>query len=126
MKKSKVAFIVIFIAVGVLGLFLWFRPSSGLPGQYDDFAKCLSEKNVNMYGAFWCPHCNNQKKLFGDSWQYMNYVECSTPDGRGQTQICKDQNIESYPTWEFPDGKRLSGELRMSDISRLSGCMLSQ
>ena len=29
------------------------------------FAKFLSGSNVVMYSAYWCPHCHDQKQLFG-------------------------------------------------------------
>jgi len=78
---------------------------SGSAANYDALAKCLTDKGVKMYGAYWCPHCQNQKKAFGDSFQYINYIECA--DGQnGQTQICKDNGITGYPTWEFPGTAR--------------------
>ena len=95
-------------------------------GKYDDFAKCLTANDAKMYGAFWCPHCQNQKKSFGSSWQYVNYVECSLPDGRTQTEFCKAQNIEGYPTWEFKDGSRLDGEVAFDVLAEKSGCPLPQ
>lgn len=94
--------------------------------NYDDFAKCLAEKNVKMYGAFWCPHCANQKEIFGGSFQYVNYIECSLPDRSGQTEICKTANIKSYPTWEFSDNSRQEGEMQLSQLSRISGCQLQK
>ena len=29
------------------------------------FAKFLSDNNIKMYSAYWCPHCHDQKQLFG-------------------------------------------------------------
>ncbi len=77
-----------------------------------------------MFGAYWCGHCQNQKKMFGDSWQYVNYVECSLPNQGGQTDYCKQLDIKGYPTWEFQDGTRKSGEVSFEELSRLSGCSL--
>ena len=77
-----------------------------------------------MYGAFWCPHCKAQKELFGDSWQFVTYVECSLPNEQGQTEFCRQMGIEGYPTWEFPDGSRQSGEVPFSQLSERSGCPL--
>ncbi len=79
-----------------------------------------------MYGAYWCPHCINQKEQFGPSWQYINYIECSLPGGRGQTTQCEQAGIEGYPTWEFGDGERASGELTFEMLSEKSGCVLTQ
>ena len=99
---------------------------SGNSNQYDAFAQCLTANNVKMYGAFWCSHCNNQKKEFGESWKYVTYIECSTPDGRGQTPQCQTAGIQGYPTWEFGDGKRISGELSFEELALRSQCSLSQ
>src|SRR4030095_5057246 len=94
------------------------------PGKYDDFAKCLSQKDVKMYGAFWCPHCKEQKAEFGSSVQYLPYVECSTPDGQGQLQVCIDAGIKSYPTWDF-NGKKETGVFTLAELSQKTSCPLS-
>ena len=75
-----------------------------------------------MYGAFWCPHCLKQKELFGNSFSKVAYIECSLPDKSGQTQICRDAKIESYPTWEFSDGSRLVGEQTLENLATKTGC----
>jgi hypothetical protein len=90
------------------------------------FAQCLGSKGAVFYGAFWCPHCQNQKKEFGRDAKYLPYVECSTPDSQKQTQICKDKNIEGYPTWEFADGTREEGEISWEILSEKTGCPLPQ
>ena len=91
----------------------------------DEFAKCLTENGAKFYGAFWCPHCAEQKKLFGGSIEYVDYIECSTPDRRGQTAVCQQAGIESYPTWIFNDGSRLDGVLSMETLSEKTGCSLT-
>jgi hypothetical protein len=96
------------------------------PGKYDAFAQCLKNSGASFYGAFWCPHCQAQKKLFGSSVKYLPYVECSTPDAQGQTQICIDKKIESYPTWEFADGSRLNGEIPLQQLADKTSCTLPQ
>ncbi|MBI3034652.1 hypothetical protein HYY72_05840 [Candidatus Woesearchaeota archaeon] len=94
--------------------------------NYDKLASCLSEKDVKMYGAYWCPHCASQKEMFGSSFDKISYVECSLPNRGGQTEICKEKNIESYPTWEFADGSRLVGEQTTEKLAEKTGCQLSQ
>ena len=91
----------------------------------DTFAQCLKDKGATFYGASWCPHCQNQKKLFGES-KNLPYVECATPDGKGETQICIDNKIEGYPTWVFADGSRQSGEISLDVLSQKTSCTLSQ
>lgn len=90
--------------------------------QYDALARCLTEKGVKMYGAFWCPHCVSQKKDFGSSWQYINYIECSLPDGKTQTGECREAGIDGYPTWEFADGSRIGGQINPEDLAQKTDC----
>jgi hypothetical protein len=92
--------------------------------KYDSFAQCLSDKGLKFYGAFWCPHCQAQKREFGGSVKLLPYIECSTPDGKGQTQVCIDNKIESYPTWVYPDGTRTTGEQPLAALAEKSGCTL--
>ena len=113
------------VVVLIGGLFVYLRPSSEQAnGNYDSLAKCLSEKGVKMYGAFWCTHCQNQKKAFGSSWQYIEYVECSTPDGKSQTGECSSAGIRGYPTWDFGNGTRLEGEVSFEQLAKKSSCAL--
>lgn len=99
---------------------------NGASGKYDEFATCLKVKGAIFYGAFWCPHCQAQKKLFGSSAKLLPYVECSTVDGGGQTQACIDKGVKSYPTWEFADGTRLNGEIPLTQLAEKTSCVLPQ
>src|SRR5690348_3776771 len=109
MKKGVLVFWGIIIAVIILAFSSSFFVSSR-PGQYDALAQCIKKQGVTFYGAFWCPHCQRTKGLFGVSAKYLPYVECSTPDGQGQTAICKEKQISTYPTWVRPDGAVMNGE----------------
>jgi len=121
--------VVILLIVGTIATVL-VRGGAGSaskePGKYDTFATCLKDKGATFYGAFWCPHCQTQKKLFGASAKLLPYVECSTPDGNSQTQICIDKKITGYPTWEFADGTRLSGEIPFAQLAEKTSCVLPQ
>lgn len=126
--KNKNAFYIIsliVVAVALAGILSFFNEDADTgPGQYDTLATCLQEKGATFYGAFWCPHCRDQKKLFGNSAKLLPYVECSTADAAGQTQICIDKNIESYPTWEFADGSRMTGAISPEDLATKTECPL--
>lgn len=108
----------------VLVVLIFVFVKGGASDPYSSFATCLSDNGVKMFGAYWCPHCQDQKKLFSGSWEHVNYVECSLPNAAGQTQECTNQGIQSYPTWEFADGNRISGVLSLEQLSSLSGCEL--
>lgn len=105
----------------VIGLIIW---NKNQPGQYDAFAQCLKDKGAVFYGAFWCPHCQNQKELFGRSERLLPYVECSTPDGQGQTIACQEKEVQSYPTWIFADGEKMTGEISLATLAEKTGCSL--
>lgn len=124
MKNRKIIIIIALIVIGLLAA-LWIR-SYRQPGKLDAFADCLKQNGAVFYGTFWCQHCQNQKALFGKSVKRLPYVECSTPDSRGQTAICKDKKIEGYPAWEFKDGSRLSGVIPLNELADKTGCSLPQ
>src|SRR3989338_7504677 len=98
----KFLIIIVLVIGGVIGFGVY---ATSRPAPLDGFAQCLGEKGATFYGAFWCPHCQNQKKLFGRSERLLPYVECSTPDGQGQTMECREKEIQSYPTWIFANGE---------------------
>lgn len=105
----------------VVGGTWWYQAT---PGEHDAFAQCLGERGAKFYGAYWCPHCQDQKALLGKSEKLLPYIECSTPNGQGQLQICTDAGIQGYPTWEFSDGERISGVVSLEALSEKTGCEL--
>ena len=99
----------------------------GLPPpahKYDALAKCIAQSSTTFYGAFWCPHCAEQKTKFGTGAQYLPYVECSLPSGSGETQVCIDHGIIQYPTWVFADGSRSVGVQTPEILATKTGCAL--
>lgn len=121
-KKSSFGWVVGGVAIAIVaGLVIW---NNNRPGTHDAFARCLKEKGAVFYGAFWCPHCQSQKKQFGRSERLLPYVECSTPDGREQAVACKEKGIQSYPTWIFSDGSKETGVLPMSALAEKTGCAI--
>jgi len=123
-KKVSKTWIFLIVLVLLIGGFVALKKyNDSKPGLYDDFVSCLNDNGVKMYGAFWCPVCKQQQEEFGRSWKNVNYVECSKSN-RQQTKLCFDEKIESYPTWEFNDGEKISGLLSLFDLSERTGCAL--
>jgi len=87
----------------------------------DALAQCIAESGAKFYGAFWCPHCQDQKILFGNS-KNLPYIECSTPDGQGQMEECSAAGIQNYPTWEFASGQRMTGTISLKSLAEVTGC----
>jgi hypothetical protein len=63
--------------------------------------------------------------MFGKSAKLLPYVECSTPDGKGQLPICAEKDIKGYPTWTFTDGSQLSGEQTIQTLAEKTACPLN-
>ncbi len=83
-------------------------------------AKFLTSKGAVFYGAYWCPHCQDQKKLFGDAMQYITYVECDPKGENAQPDKCTAAGVEGYPTWTI-NGQKVSGTQTLSQLAQLSG-----
>ena len=124
--KNDTKLLIIF-SISILSIFVLavlFLPKNTERTDLDQFAQCLTSKNAKFYGAFWCPHCQEQKQLFGTAKKYLPYVECSSADGKSQLQVCTDAKIEGYPTWVFSDGSKVSGAISLEELSKKTGCEL--
>ncbi|MBY0328777.1 hypothetical protein K2Q02_01650 [Patescibacteria group bacterium] len=122
-KKTKnTALWIVGIIVVIAVVVLLLANAAKKPGKYDGLAQCLTDSGAKFYGAFWCPHCQAQKALFGKSAKLLPYVECSQADGKGQLQVCIDEKIEGYPTWQFADGTRVSGEQTFAQLAEKTNC----
>jgi hypothetical protein len=118
----RVVYIVLIVAAFGAAFYLGRRSQH----RYDAFARCLSVRGVKMYGAYWCPHCTDQKEKFGASFEYAPYVECGVKgDARAKTQVCQDAGIQHYPTWQFPPtGERVERVFTLEELSDRTGCAL--
>ena len=123
MNLKTIAGVGIVVVLILLGMSYGIQGyQSTQPGQYDALATCLADKGVKFYGAFWCPHCKEQKAKFGNSAKLLPYVECSTPDTKGVLQVCKDQDIKGYPTWIFSDGTRENRIMTPEELGAKTSC----
>lgn len=120
--------IVIWLAVllVLIGGIVWLIKMPVKPGKLDAFASCIKDSGAIYYGAFWCPNCKNQEALFGRSARLLPRVECSAPDGKSQLPVCREANIEGYPTWEFAGGERVTGTQSLEQLSELTNCSLPE
>lgn len=123
--QAKTKYLVgIAVAIAVIASLYYVASTTGFfvspqtQGKYDNFAKCLTEKGVVMYGSKYCPHCQNQKKSFGSSWQYINYVECTE-----NQQLCEEKGVTAVPVW-YVGGQMYTGEKSFEWLSSASGCPL--
>jgi thiol-disulfide isomerase/thioredoxin len=125
MKNKNIYYLVGVVLLAILLAFVlsFFNKAENVgPGQYDTLATCIKDSGAKFYGAFWCPHCREQKKIFGNSAKLLPYEECSTPDANGQLPVCKDLKIEGYPTWIFKDGSRESRLMSTQELATRTSC----
>jgi hypothetical protein len=94
--------------------------------RYEAFAKCLATHQARMYGLYWCPHCIEQKEMFGASFKYVPYVECAIKGSRELAPECKAAGAKNFPSWQFNGGALHEGALSMEDLSARSACPLPQ
>ena len=123
-NNLKIYFLIFLVILIIVG-YLYYTPGvDAESGKYDLFAQCVNNSGAKMYGAYWCSHCKTQKESFGDSFSFINYVECSLPNNAGQNEICKEAGVDSYPTWEFGDGLRINGFVTLEKLAERTGCEL--
>jgi uncharacterized membrane protein len=99
-----------------------FDPAAGPEKPYlQALATHLRDSDARFYGAYWCPVCREQKKMFEASAHRLPYVEC-TPDGRngGLNFVCVANEVKDYPTWII-GGRRHVGLVSVDKLATLSG-----
>lgn len=91
--------------------------------RYDALARCMASKQVKMYGAYWCPHCADQKEILGKASRFV-YVECGVPGSHAEAEQCTAQGVKLFPTWRLPDGALQPGVFSAEELSDKTGCGL--
>lgn len=98
-----------------------------------ELAKHLKQIDAKMFGAFWCPHCADQKKLFGiQALSEMPYVECAPEGPSPQLELCQTELTKAseklrpiigrdagFPTWKIGD-QYYSGQQSLQDLAQYS------
>lgn len=85
-------------------------------------ARHLTQVGAVMYAAWWCPHCHDQKQLFGqEAVQELTYVECDDAGQNPQPDLCRSkEEVRGFPTWEI-DGEFYAGTQTLGTLADLSG-----
>ena len=116
--------IIILIVIGIVawsasGYFVEDENGGNDLTDLDKFAKCLTERGATIYVIKTCSACNSQKKMFGDSLNYINLVECTE-----NQHLCQEKGISRVPTWII-NGLPYVGVQSFERLSELTGCSLS-
>ena len=85
-----------------------------------NFAKFLNENNIVMYSAYWCPHCHDQKQLFGKkAVENLKIVECAKDGKNNNYKLCQEKGIEGFPSWEI-DNEIYSGTVSLNELANMT------
>ncbi len=126
MKEQKWIIGIVVALIAMAGIFF----SLGSTKQPSDFAKdvpltefgqYLKDNEVKFYGASWCPHCQNMKKLLGDGVWQASYIECSPKGTNSIIKECEDAKIEAFPTFILKDGTQKTGEMSLETFQEFVG-----
>jgi uncharacterized membrane protein/glutaredoxin len=87
-------------------------------------AKHLAQIGAKEYVAYWCPHCHDQKLLFGqEAYKIIEEnsvkVECAQDGLKAQPDLCKAAKIEGFPSWII-NGKTYSGVQNLEELAKVS------
>lgn len=93
----------------------------------NELAQHLTAVGAKKYGAFWCPHCYEQKQLFGkEAFDKVTYIECAEESNpRLQTPACQAAGIRSYPSWEI-NGEIVAGVQALDKLAEMTEYQGSQ
>jgi glutaredoxin len=125
MKTTKEVPAIVWVAMPVLiagvifSYFLFLSPSN-----LAAFAQCLTEKKAVFYGSNTCPHCAAQKRDFGRSFQYINYVECN--NNGALAEACRLADVKAFPTWKFDGKDPTTGRQDLRNLAAKNSCTLPE
>lgn len=129
-RKEKLPLNLVVLTVLVAVLFSWVTYRIQKPPEakkdYAAVAQCLKDNDVTMYGAYWCPNCQKQKRDFGDAFKLLGEVECDPRGENAEPERCIEKEISKTPTWiQEKDGeevKRLLGHQKIEALAEAFGC----
>ena len=83
-------------------------------------AEHLTKEGAVMYNAYWCPHCHDQKEMFGkEATEKLNLVECAKDGFNNKKELCEAKGITGFPSWEI-NGSIDSGVKSLEELAELS------
>lgn len=115
MKNNTKTLIALIALIIIIIGFIYVYKNINQPVATEDFAKCLASKSI-VYSSSICPHCQEQKKIIGPNYKYINEIDCYT-----NPEECVKANVTGTPTWII-NGNRIEGVQTLAQLEQLSGC----
>jgi hypothetical protein len=114
MRIKKSLWITIAVIITVIIFAVTMKSTIG-NGVSSETAKCIA-KNSLLYVQLGCHACENQEKLFGDTFQYLNVVDCFY-----EREKCSEVEIQYTPTWII-NGQKYVGIQKIEELKQITGC----
>jgi len=111
-KKSGWINWVIIVAILGIAFFIISKPAPA-PQTEEEAAICIGEKSL-LYVQLGCPHCEDQKELFGEYYKHLNVIDCFY-------ERDKCSAISATPTWVI-GFKELQGVQSIETLMKETGC----
>ncbi|MEA5617523.1 vitamin K epoxide reductase family protein [Cronbergia sp. UHCC 0137] len=88
-------------------------------------ARHLVDQGAKEYVAYWCPHCHEQKLLFGkEAAKILKnnnvQVECAADSPNGKPELCQAAKIQGFPSWII-NGTIYSGVQNLEELAKITG-----
>ncbi|MFH1802788.1 MAG: hypothetical protein ABH864_05075 [archaeon] len=116
--------LVLFVGASFFGS-LFESVDNGGKNETSSFGECLTETGVEVYAVPDCARCAEQIRLFGESWEDLNVVECDAGIYSAHRGICEMSENSGQYIWVFGSGKVVPGVLTSKRLSEESGCELN-
>ena len=121
LQPPRLAALAGLVAAATVGLSFAAFNAAGPASPYQEaLARHLSDTGARFYGAYWCPACREQKRLFGNAASALPYVECDAAGAGARPDLCTQANVRTFPTWTI-GGNRREGVTSLDTLATLSG-----
>ena len=113
-KRAKLilTFIILVVIIATLYAFTnWFSIVTGYAvgqGENVKLARCLDDRNTELYSSDYCADCQKQKAELGYSYRIIQIVDCGE-----EKELCP--NIREMPAWCI-DGKIYYGFKTLDEL----------
>lgn len=77
--------------------------------------ECIASKST-LYIKTGCHYCDNQEKMFGEFFKYLNVINCIEEPGK-----CIKNNVNGVPTWII-NNKQYKGVQSIEQLKEITGC----
>lgn len=115
MKNKNFLFLIAIILAVILIIILIFLFKKPEINADLETIKCIGNNSILYYSKV-CSHCEEQKRVFGDNFNYLTSIDCLE-----FPQECWKNNIIKVPSWVIK-GVRYEGKKSMEELISLTEC----